>query len=63
MSPQRKASKILAKTFFAQLKDSGYNSHQVIDIATELIELVTTDLRVDSKAVESVPQPEFRQSA
>lgn len=49
MSTDAKATKILARTFFNQLRASGYTSTQVIGVATELIDLVTTDLRGDGR--------------
>ena len=51
MSTDKKGTKILARTFFAQLRAGGYTPNQILDIATELIDLVTTDLR-DAKPVE-----------
>ena len=51
MSTDKKGTKILARTFFAQLQAGGYTPNQILDIATELIDLVTTDLR-DAKPVE-----------
>ena len=45
MSSDGKATRILARTFFNQLRSSGYTPTQVIAVATELIELVTCDLR------------------
>ena len=45
MSTDTKASKILARTFFNQLRASGYTPTQVIGIATELIDLVTSDIK------------------
>ncbi|MDQ3263685.1 MAG: hypothetical protein M3Y59_08505 [Myxococcota bacterium] len=47
MSTDVKGSKILARTFFNQLRSSGYTPNQIIGIATELIDLVTNDLRED----------------
>jgi len=49
VSTDAKATKILARTFFNQLRASGYTSTQVIGVATELIDLVTSDLRGDGK--------------
>lgn len=51
VSTDAKASKILARTFFNQLRGSGYTPNQVIGIASELIELVTEDLRQADKVV------------
>lgn len=45
MSPEKKATKILARTFFNQLRTGGYSSNQILEVATELIELVTADIR------------------
>lgn len=62
MSTDKKGTKILARTFFTQLRQGGYTPNQILDIATELIDLVTTDLK-DVKAVDEAQKPEFRQSA
>ena len=40
MSTDKKGTKILARTFFNQLRSGGYTPNQIIDIATELIDLV-----------------------
>ena len=43
--PEReKALKILAKSIFKELRAQGYESRQVVGLATELIALITTDL-------------------
>ena len=51
MSTDVKGTKILARTFFNQLRSSVYTPTQVIGIATELIDLVTTDIRDADKAI------------
>jgi hypothetical protein len=51
VSTDAKATKILARTFFNQLRASGYSSTQVIGVATELIDLVTSDLREEGRRV------------
>lgn len=59
MSTDKKGTKILAKTFFAQLRAGGYTPNQILDIATELIDQVTTDLRdvqVDTKTTQENPR-------
>ena len=61
MSTDKKGTKILARTFFAQLRAGGYTPNQILDIATELIDLVTTDLR-EVKPAEGT-NPENRASA
>lgn len=62
MNHDKKATKILARTFFTQLRQGGYTSNQILDIATELIDLVTTDLK-EVKVTEQAQKPELRQSA
>lgn len=62
MHKDKKGTKILARTFFTQLRTGGYTPNQILDIATELIDLVTTDLK-EVKVVEEAQKPEFRQSA
>jgi hypothetical protein len=39
-----KALKILAKSIFKELKGQGYESKNIVGLATELISLVTSDL-------------------
>ena len=62
MTTDKKGSKILARTFFTQLRGGGYTPNQILDIATELIDLVTTDLK-EVKGVDDASKPELRQSA
>lgn len=57
MSTDSKGAKILARTFFNQLRASGYNPNQIIGIATELIDLVTTELREGEKSAAMPPEP------
>jgi len=40
-----KALKIIAKSLFRELKQHGYDSHQIVSVSTELLELVTSDLQ------------------
>ena len=62
MNHDRKGTKILARTFFTQLRAGGYTPNQILDIATELIDLVTTDMK-EMKVEEAQQKPEFRQTA
>jgi len=58
VSTDVKGTKILARTFFNQLRSSGYTPNQIIGIATELIDLVTVDLRGERTAKpEQEPRP------
>jgi hypothetical protein len=55
MSTDKQGAKILARTFYSQLRASGYTANQVIGVATELLDLVTEELKDASahKAVSS----------
>jgi hypothetical protein len=57
-----KGTQILAKTLFKELRGSGYTAHQILGLSTELIDLVTKDLKADHvphlKAVEDAPPVE-----
>lgn len=55
MSTDQKGTRILARTFFTQLRASGYTQNQIIAIASELLDLVTEDLKA-SKAVPAAAQ-------
>lgn len=62
MSTDKKGTKILAHTFFAQLQAGGYTPNQILDIATELIDQVTCNLK-EIKPVDSAATQEVRVSA
>ena len=51
----KRGTKILARTFFNQLRTSGYNPNQIIAISTELLDLVTTELREQGEAAAATP--------
>ena len=40
-----RSAKILAKSFYRQLRENGYSHNQVVSMASELISLVTQDIR------------------
>ena len=42
-----KATRILAKSLFKELRGNGYSPNQILSLSSELIELVTQDLRSD----------------
>jgi hypothetical protein len=44
-----KRARILARSFLKQLRANGYSTSQVIGVATELIDLVATDIREGDK--------------
>jgi hypothetical protein len=45
-----KGTKILAKSLFKELRASGYTANQILGLSTELIDLVTQDLRAQGEA-------------
>ncbi len=45
---REKATRILAKSIFKELKGQGYENKQIVGLATELISLVTSDLASES---------------
>jgi hypothetical protein len=59
-----KGTKILAKSLFKELRASGYTAHQILGLSTELIDLVTKDLKADQAphltAVEDRPGEGWR---
>jgi hypothetical protein len=64
LSTDKQGTKLLARTFFNQLRASGYTPMQIIGMATELLDLVTEDLK--DKNVSQPTQdarPDFRQEA
>jgi len=42
-----KGTKILAKSLFKELRGNGYSTNQILNLSTELIELVTQGLKDD----------------
>ena len=45
-----KATRILAKSLFKELRENGYSPNQILSLSTELIDLVTQDLKAASEA-------------
>ena len=56
MSTDQKGTKILARTFFNQLRAGGYTPNQIIGIATELIDLVASEIRESDKSLPSADE-------
>jgi hypothetical protein len=48
-SNREKALKILSKSLYRELRQNGYEPKQIVALATELITLVTTDIKEDSR--------------
>jgi hypothetical protein len=51
-----KGTKILAKSLFKELRANGYAPNQILGLTTELIDLVTQDLR-EANAAAQVAEP------
>jgi hypothetical protein len=45
-----KGTKILAKSLFKELRGNGYSTNQILSLSTELIDLVTQDLKDEHAA-------------
>ncbi len=54
-----KGTRILARTFYRELRENGYSCNQILALATELIDLVTRELRSDNG--DNLPAPQPRQ--
>jgi len=63
MSTDQKGTKILARTFFNQLRAGGYSPNQIIGIATELIDLVASEIRESDKSPPAVEEDQSAQEA
>jgi hypothetical protein len=50
-----KGTKILAKSLFKELRGNGYSTNQILSLSTELIDLVTQDLRCEHEATDAPP--------
>ncbi len=44
---QDRSLKIIAKSLFKELKANGFDHRHIVSLSTELIALVTTELRAD----------------
>ena len=51
----QRAVRILAKSLYRQLKDSGYHNRDVLALSAELVGLITTDLRPGADASVEAP--------
>ena len=46
---REKALRILSKSIYKELRQNGYEPKQIVALATELISLVTSDIKEDSQ--------------
>ncbi len=45
---REKAIKILAKSIYRQLRTSGYDTREIVALSSELIGLITTDIKPET---------------
>jgi hypothetical protein len=53
-----RATQILAKSLFKELRGNGYSPNQILGLTTELIDLVTKDLRETTHAAGAAEVPQ-----
>lgn len=46
---RERALKILSKSLYRELRQNGYEPKQIVALATELVSLVTSDIKDDSR--------------
>ena len=46
---RERALKILSKSLYRELRQNGYEPKQIVALATEIIGLVTTDMKEDGR--------------
>ncbi len=46
-------NKIVARSFYRQLKSEGFSHEQIIALSTTLLDLVTTELKEDQVRIEA----------
>ena len=46
---REKAIQILSKSIYKELRENGYEPKQIVALATELISLVTSDIKDDAR--------------
>ena len=47
---RERAVRILAKSIYKELRHNGYDPKQIVALSSELISLVTTEIKEDDKA-------------
>jgi len=58
-----KGTKILAKSLFKELRGNGYSTNQILSLSTELIDLVTQDLKGEHAAAAAQAGQDARPAA
>jgi hypothetical protein len=52
-APDAKSAKILARSFYKELRESGFSHNQILAASSELIDLVTRELRGETREGEA----------
>ena len=47
---REKAIKILAKSIYRQMRETGYDTREIVALSSELIGLITTDIKPDASS-------------
>jgi len=47
---REKAIKILAKSIYRQMRESGYDTREIVALSSELIGLITTDIKPETSS-------------
>ena len=47
---REKAIKILAKSIYRQMRETGYDTREIVALSSELIGLITTDIKPDTSS-------------
>jgi hypothetical protein len=66
LNANKQKTRLLAQNFFNQLRADGYTPMQIIGMATELLDLVSEDLKgVHASVAQVSPEsrPDFRKEA
>ncbi len=66
MNAHKQKTRLLAQSFFNQLRESGYTPMQIIGMATELLDLVSEDIKGQQGGLPpgaSEGRADFRQEA
>ena len=54
---REKAIKILAKSIYRQMRETGYDTREIVALSSELIGLITTDIKPDTLFEVAPPSP------
>jgi hypothetical protein len=56
-APRDKAVRILARTLYRDLQTRGYEAREIVSLSTELLALVTAELRAGDEEQAEQPSP------